>query len=114
MVMATTNTNSPLRSPLPLPTGTIHHLEGELVRELTLRQTEAGLDVPREVVGLLDSGDDGSINRLLVRRFRLGESLLLLRLALREELLFSRSRSLGLGLGEVSVVELLVDLEIIF
>ena len=82
--------------------------------ELALGKAEARLDVLLKVLGLLDSSDDSRIDRLLVRGLGLREGSLLLGLALREELLFSRSRSLGLGLGEVSVVELLVDLEIIF
>ena len=84
------------------------------MRELALREAEGRLDVLLKVLGLLDGSDDSTINRLLVSRLGLGERSLLLGLALREELLFSRSRSFGLGLGEVSVVELLVDLEIIF
>ena len=84
------------------------------MRELSLGQAPTRLEVLAEGLGLLHGSNNGGINRLLVSRLRLGERLLLLGLALREELLFSRSRSLGLGLGEVSVVELLVDLEIIF
>ena len=52
------------------------------MRELALRQTEGGLDVLLEVLGLLDGSDDSGINSLLVRRLRLWERLLLLRLAL--------------------------------
>ena len=83
------------------------------MRELTLRQAPACLKVFRKVLGLLDGSDNSGVDGLLVSGFGFGEGLLLLGLAFREELLFSRSRSLGLGLGEVSVVELLVDLEII-
>ena len=109
MVMATTNTNSPLRSPLPLPTGTIHHLEGELVRELTLREAEARLDVLLKVLRLLDRSDNGSINRLLVCGLRLRERSLL-RLALLEELLLCRTRALLRVLRKVRVADLLVNL----
>ena len=84
------------------------------MRELTLRQAPACLKVFRKVLGLLDGSDNSGVDGLLVSGFGFVEGLLLLGLALREELLFSRSRSLGLGLGEVSVVELLVDLEILF
>ena len=79
------------------------------MRELALRQTERSLDVLRQVLGLLDSSDDGGVNGLLVCCLRLRE-LSLLRLALREELLLCRARTLLGRLGEVSVVDLLVDL----
>ena len=80
------------------------------MRELSLRQTPTRLEVLAERFGLLHGGNDSGINRLLVSRLRLGERLLLLRLALREELLLCRARTLLGRLGEVSVVDLLVDL----
>ncbi len=80
------------------------------MRELALRETERRLDVLLEVLGLLDGGDDGSINRLLVCRLRLGERSLLLRLALLEELLLSGTGALLRVLREVCVVDFLVNL----
>lgn len=43
------------------------------MRELALREAEGRLDVLVEVLGLLDSSDDGGINCLLVCRLGLGE-----------------------------------------
>ena len=81
------------------------------MRELALRQAERRLNVLRQVLRLLHSSDDGRVDRLLVRRLRLGEGSLLLGLALREELLLRRAGALGRGLREVRVVDFLVDLQ---
>ena len=109
MVMVTTNTNTPLRSPLTLPTGNIHHLEGELVRELTLREAEARLDVLLKLLCLLDCSGNGSINCLLVCGVRLRERNLL-RLVLLKGLLLCRTRTVLRVLRKVQVVDLLVNL----
>ena len=94
---------SPLRSALLC-------LEGQLVGVLALREAPACPEVLGEVLGLLDRGNDGRVNSLLVGSLGLGERLLGLGLALSEELLLRRALALGGSLGEVSVVDLLVDL----
>jgi hypothetical protein len=86
-------------------------LEDELVRELALRQPPARLEVLGEVLRLRNGGDDGLVDLLLVRRLRLGERLLCLGLAVREELLLGRAGGLLRRLGEVGVGELLVSLD---
>lgn len=96
----------PTSNPLPR----LAHSENQLMRELSLGQAPTRLEVLAERLGLLHGSDNGSINRLLVSRLRLGERLLLLGLALREELLLCRARLLLGGLSEVSVVDLLIDL----
>ena len=80
------------------------------MRELTLRQAPACSKVLGEEFRLLDRGDDSRVDGLLVGSLGLGESLLRLGLALSEELLLRRALALGGSLGEVSVVDLLVDL----
>ena len=82
------------------------------MRELALRQTPTRLEVLAEGLSLRHGGDDSGIDCLLVSRLRLRECLLLLRLSLREELLLRRARTLLRGLGEVSIVDLLVKLGI--
>ena len=77
-----------------------------LVRELALRQAPARLEVFFEVGGLLDASKDGGIDSLLLRGLGLWERLLLLRLAVGEELLLGGSRRrLGLlckeGVGDL-------------
>jgi len=61
-------------------------LELQLVGVLTVCQAESGLQVLGQVLLLLDSGDDGFVDSLLVGSFRFGEWVLLLGLALSEEL----------------------------
>lgn len=91
--------------PLLLP-----RLEYKLVRELTLGQPPARLQVLREVLRLRNGGDDRLVHLLLIRRLRLGECLLGLGLALREEPLLSGGTALGGRFSEVGVAELLVGL----
>ena len=81
------------------------------MRELSLRQTPARLEVFCEVLGLLDGVNDCLVDLLLVRCLRGREGLLRLGFAIFEELLLSRLRALGGGLGEVGIVDLLVDLK---
>lgn len=57
------------------------------MRELTLRECEGRLEVLGEVLRLFDAGNDGGVDVLLGGRLVLWERLLLLRLALGEELL---------------------------
>ena len=78
--------------------------------ELALRQAPARPEVLVEVFRLLDGGDDCGVDRLLVSSLGLGEGLLRLGLALSEELLLRRGLALRGGLGEVGVVDLLIDL----
>ena len=80
------------------------------MRELTLRQAPACLKVFRKVLGLLDGSDNSGVDGLLVSGFGFGEGLLLLGLALREELLLRRRGALSRGLCEVGVVDFLVNL----
>lgn len=82
------------------------------MRELALRQTPARLQVLREVFGLLDRGDDRRVDGLLVGGPGLRVRLLRLGFALSEELLLRGGLALGGRLGEVRVVDLLVDLEV--
>lgn len=56
------------------------------MRELTLRQAPACLEVFGEVLSLLHSRDDSSINGLLICGLGFGERLLLFRLAVSEKL----------------------------
>jgi hypothetical protein len=81
------------------------------VRVLALAETPARLEVLGKVFGLRHGGDDRLVEVLLVSSLGLGEGLLRLRLALREELLLGGATSLLGGLAEVRVGELLVDLE---
>jgi len=53
---------------------------------LALCQTEGGLQVLGQILLLLDGGNDGLVDSFLVGSFRLGEWLLLLGLAVSEEL----------------------------
>ena len=85
--------------------------EVELVRELTLGESPARLQVLGQVLRLLDRLNDRLVDLLLVGRLGFGERLLLFGLALREELLLCGGRRLLRGLGEVSVVELVVNLD---
>lgn len=78
--------------------------------ELALRKTPAGLEVFGERVGLLDAGDESTVDRLLVSSLGLGEGLLGLGLAILKEFLFSRSGRLGRRLSKVGVIELVVNL----
>ena len=80
------------------------------MRELALQQTPARLQVLREVLGLLDRGNDRRVDGLLVGGPGLRVRLLRLGLALSEELLLRGGLALGGRLGEVRVVDLLVDL----
>jgi hypothetical protein len=80
------------------------------MRELSIRQTPGRLEVFCEVLGLLDGVNDRLVDLLLVSCLRGREGLLRLGLALFEELFLSRLRALGGGLGEVGIVDLLVDL----
>jgi len=61
-------------------------LELQLVGVLALRQTKSGLQVLGQVLLLLDGGNDGLVNSLLVASFRLWEWFLLLGLAIIKEL----------------------------
>ena len=79
--------------------------------ELALGQTPARLEVLGEALLLLHCSDDGGVNGLLVGSLGLGEGLLFLGLAVSEELLLSRGLCLLRLLREVSVVDLLVDLQ---
>jgi hypothetical protein len=84
------------------------YLELELVGELTLLEAERSTKVMTEVGNTLDSGKDSLVNGLLVSSLGLGVDLLLL-LTLEE--LFLRTLLVANGLlGEVSIVELLVNL----
>jgi hypothetical protein len=84
------------------------HLELELVRELTLLEAERSTKVVTEVGNTLDSGKDRLVNRLLVLCLALGVDGLLL-LAFEELLLRTLLVADGL-LGEVTIVELLINL----
>lgn len=79
---------------------------------LALRETPRCLEVFGEVLGLLDALDHSLVDVLLVGRLGFGEGLLLLGLALREELLLRGAGTLGRGLREVGIVDLLVDLPV--
>jgi hypothetical protein len=85
--------------------------EHELMRELALRQAPRCLEVFREVFCLLDSGNDGLVNLLLVGGLGLGECLLGLGLAFLKELLLGRLLALDLSLGEVGIGEFLIKLQ---
>jgi len=61
-------------------------LELQLVGVLAIRQTEGGLQVLGQILLLLDRGNDGFVDSLLVGSFRFGEWFPLLGLALSEEL----------------------------
>ena len=77
---------------------------------LALRQTEGGLQIFGQVLLLLDGGNDSLVDSLLVSSFRLGERVLLLGLAVSEELFLRRGTSLDGGLNEVGIVDLFVNL----
>jgi hypothetical protein len=79
------------------------------VGELTLLEAERSTKVVTEVGNTLNGGKDSLVNNLLVVGLGLGVNSLLL-LTLEEFLLGSLLVADGL-LGEVSVVELLIDLE---
>lgn len=86
------------------------HLEDQLVRELTLRQTPRGLEVFAKIFSLLDGGNDSLVDLLLVGSLGFGQGLLRFGLALFEELGLSRTWALGCGFCEISVVDFLVEL----
>ena len=71
------------------------------MRELTLRQTPASLEVFRQVFCLFKRRDDSFVNFLLVCRFGLREGLFLFGLALGEKLILCRARTLGRSFCEV-------------
>lgn len=75
---------------------------------VALGETPRSLEVLREVVDLLDGVKDRAVDRLLLRLLLLGEGLLLLALTEELSLLGVLAR---LGLGEVSVVDGLGDLD---
>lgn len=85
-------------------------LKFQLVGILALRQTEGGLQIFGQVLLLLDGGNDSLVDSLLVSSFRLGERVLLLGLAVSEELFLRRGTSLDGGLNEVGIVDLFVNL----
>lgn len=74
---------------------------------VALRETPRRLKVLGEVLNLLDRGEDGSVDGLLLRLLLLREGLLLLALAEELALLGRLGR---LDLGEVGVVDRLGDL----
>jgi hypothetical protein len=84
------------------------HLELKLMGELTLLEAERSTKIVTEVGNTLDSSKDSLVNSLLVSSLGLGvDSLLLFTL----EELFLRTLLVADGLlGEVSIVELLVNL----
>ena len=77
---------------------------------LALGEAEGGGEVLGQVLRLLDRGEDGLVDLLLVRRARLGQGFPLLRLAVGEELLLGRLGALLARGGEVRVRELVVEL----
>lgn len=77
---------------------------------MSLGESESSRKVLGKVGDSSDSGDDGLVDGFLVGSFLGGESLLLL-LSILEELSLSSRALGGLLLGEVSVVELGVELE---
>jgi len=78
--------------------------------ELALGETPAGLEIFCEIFLLLDGLDDGLVGLPLVGSLGLGERLLGLGLAVLEELGLCGRGGLGGGLGEVGIVDLLIDL----
>lgn len=92
------------RTPLSRP------LEDKLVGELALGETPGRLEVFCEVLSLLDGLDDGLVDLLLVGGLGCREGLLL-GLAVLEELSLCGLGLLGGGLGEVGIVDLLVNLD---
>ena len=91
----------PTSSVTPLLNYMLPCSEDQLVGELALRQTETCPEVLGKVLSLLDRGNDGRVDSLLVSSLGLRERLLSLRLALREELLLCGGLALGGSLGEV-------------
>ena len=77
---------------------------------LALGEAEGGGEVLGQVLRLLDGGEDGLVDLLLVRRARLGQGFPLLGLAVGEELLLGRLGALLARGGEVRVRELVVEL----
>ena len=73
-------------------------------------EAEGGGEVLGQVLRLLDGGEDGLVDLLLVRRARLGQGFPLLGLAVGEELLLGRLGALLARGGEVRVRELVVEL----
>lgn len=80
------------------------------MRELALRKTEAGLEIFCEVLSAFDSGENSFVGLSLVSELVLRVCILCLGLTLGKELLLLRFSRCGLGLGEVSVVDFVVDL----
>ena len=78
--------------------------------ELALGEAEGGGEVLGQVLRLLDGGEDGLVDLLLVRRARLGQGFPLLGLAVGEELLLGRDLALLRVLRKVRVADLLVNL----
>ena len=105
------SSKTPAVCPSISPRKSSTELEVELVRQLTLREAEGCLDVLLQELRLLDSSDDSAVDCLLVRRLRLRERFLLLRLSLGEKLLLCGTAGLGCRLREVCVVNFLVDLD---
>ena len=83
------------------------------MRELALGETEASLQILREVFRLLDFFNDGFVDSLLVCRLGFGVCLLRFRLAISKEFLLGRYPGGGAGLGEVRVVDLVVNLIVV-
>ena len=81
------------------------------MRKLALRKPETSFQVLHQVFLLLGSSNDGLIHLVLVSHLGFWEGLLWFGLALREKFGFCRDRTLGRSLGEVSIVDLGVDLE---
>ena len=80
------------------------------MRELALGEPERRREVLGQVLRLLDGGEDGLVDLLLVRGARLGQGFPLLGLAVGEELLLGRLGALLARGGEVRVRELVVEL----
>lgn len=78
-------------------------LELEFVNSVTLGEGPGSSDVLGEVVDLLDVGQQGGVNGLLLRLPLVGQELLLLTFS--EELLLLGFLAGSLGLGEVGVVD---------
>lgn len=78
-------------------------LELEFVNSVTLGEGPGSSDVLGEVVDLLDVGQQGGVNGLLLRLPLVGQELLLLTFT--EELLLLGFLAGSLGLGEVGVVD---------
>lgn len=80
------------------------------MRELALAKPETSFQILCQILLLLDSGDDGLINLLLISRLGFWEGFLRFGLALREKFGLCRDRTLCRGFGKVGVVDLRVNL----